>query len=129
LKRDSEVEQQVLRSIRLDSAISSREICLQSHCGVVTLSGTVPSHGECLAIYYATLRAPGVCGVVNTIDVSGDRHRTPEPSWIDTRSVPPPNPPASAHPTHDNRRLMRITHGKSKALGAKRRAVKEALTG
>ena len=85
MKRDSEVEQQVLWSLRLDSTISSREICLQSLCGVVTLSGTVPSYLECLAIYYAALRAPGVCGVVNRIEVSVDRDRTPEPSWSDTR--------------------------------------------
>ena len=71
MKIDSEVEQQVLRSLRLDSAISSREICLQSHRGVVTLSGTVPSHGESSAIYYATLRAPGVCGVVNGLTLAG----------------------------------------------------------
>jgi osmotically-inducible protein OsmY len=91
MHRDSEVEQQVLRSLRLDSAISSREICLHSHCGVVTLSGTVPSYREWSAIYYASLRSIGVCGVVNSIQVSGDRRRTPEQSWSETRSFEPPN--------------------------------------
>jgi osmotically-inducible protein OsmY len=74
MKRDSEVEQQVLRSLRLDSAISSREICLKSQCGVVILSGTVSSYRENSAIYSATPRAPGVCGVINVIEVREDSH-------------------------------------------------------
>src|SRR5687767_7241453 len=90
MKRDSEIEQQVLKSLRRDSAISSREICLHSHCGVVTLSGTVPSYREWSAIYVASLRSLGVCWVVNKIEVSGDRHRTREPSLSDTRSSQPP---------------------------------------
>ena len=74
MKRDSEVEQQVLRSLRLDSAVSSREICLKSQRGVVTLSGTVSSYRESSAIYSATLGAPGVCVVINMIEVRGDSH-------------------------------------------------------
>jgi osmotically-inducible protein OsmY len=125
MKRDSEVEQQVLKSLRLDSAISSREICLHSHCGVVTLSGTVPSYLEWSAIYHASLRSLGVCWVVNRIEVRGDRHRTLEPSLSDTRlsdtrSSQPADAPASSHPTHYNSRVVRITGGKSTASGAKR---------
>jgi|SRR2546429_7009009 len=69
MRRDSEVEQQVLRSLQLDSAISSREICVESRDGLVTLSGTVPSYHESSAIYFATRRAPGVCDVINLINV------------------------------------------------------------
>ncbi len=78
MKRDSEVEQHVLRSFKLDSAITSREICVESDCGLVTLNGTVTSYRESSAIYSATGRTPGVCGVVNKIEVRGGRHPIPE---------------------------------------------------
>ena len=116
--RDSVIEQQVLRSLRLDSAISAHEICVQSHRGVVTLSGTVPSYLERLAISYATVRAPGVCGLVNNIEVTGDSNQTTERSSSDNRSVQPANPSSAVYSTHDNSRLRRITHGKAKALAA-----------
>lgn len=67
--RDSEVEQQVLRSLKLDSAIAGREFCVESQAGVVTLSGTSPSYQMRSAIQEATQRTPGVCGVVNEIEV------------------------------------------------------------
>lgn len=67
--RDSEVEQQVLRSLKLDSAIAGREICVESQDGVVTLSGTAPSYLQRSAVHEATLRAPGVRDVVNEIEV------------------------------------------------------------
>ena len=67
--RDSEVEQHVLRSLALDSAIAGREICVESQAGVVTLSGTSPSYHGRSAIHEATRSTPGVCGVVNRIEV------------------------------------------------------------
>jgi hypothetical protein len=73
MMRDSEVEQQVLRSLELDSAIAGREICLESQDGVVTLSGTAPSYQQRSAVHEATRRALGVRGVVNTIEVKVDR--------------------------------------------------------
>jgi len=69
MRIDSEIEQQVRRSIELDSAISSREICIESHDGVITLSGTVSSYRERSTIFSATSRAPGVCAVVDKIEV------------------------------------------------------------
>lgn len=72
-KRDSEVEQQVLRMLKLDSAVAGREICVESQDGVVTLSGTALSYQQRSAAHEATLRAPGVLGVVNTIQVEVDR--------------------------------------------------------
>jgi hypothetical protein len=71
--RDSEVEQQVLRSLKLDSAIAGREICVESQDGVVTLSGTAPSYLQRSAVHEATLRAPGVRDVVDAIEVEVDR--------------------------------------------------------
>lgn len=71
--RDSEVEQQVLRSLKLESAIEGREICVESQDGVVTLSGASPSYHQRLAVHEATRRTLGVRGVVNKIDVKVDR--------------------------------------------------------
>ncbi len=70
--RDSEVEQRVLRSLKLDSAFACREICVESQDGVVTLSGTAPSFEEASAAYNATRRAPGVRGVVDKVEVEVD---------------------------------------------------------
>jgi hypothetical protein len=71
--RDSEVEQQVLRSLKLDSAIACREICVESQDAVVTLSGTALSVQQASAVHEATRRAPGVRGVVDKIEVEVDR--------------------------------------------------------
>ena len=67
-KRDSEVEQWVLRELSL-SEIRSREICVFAGDGVVTLRGSAETHQEKLAAEQAALRATGVVGVVNTIRV------------------------------------------------------------
>lgn len=93
---DSEIEQQVLRRLELDSAISSREICIESHCGVVTLSGTVPSYRESSTIYSATSRAPGVRGVVNKIEVKNGRHFIPAQSALPDQLIPLPVSPRPA---------------------------------
>lgn len=86
-KRDSEVEQQVLRTLKLDSAIACREICVESQDGVVTLSGTAPSYQERAAVREATRGTPGVCGVVNKIEVRTDRFLIPEKSQSAHASV------------------------------------------
>jgi hypothetical protein len=102
MRIDSEVEQQVLRSIELDSAISSREICIESQDGVVTLSGTVTSYRESSIIYSATSRAPGVCGVVDKIEVKDDEH------LIRAQAALPDQPislSVSRHPAPNHRRL------------------------
>jgi len=94
--RDSEVEQQVLRSLKLDSAIVGREICVESQAGVVTLSGTSPSYHARSAIREATRRTPGVYGVVNKIEVKvGGFLITEMPAGANT-SVPPLDQSASA---------------------------------
>jgi hypothetical protein len=87
-KRDSEVEQQVLRSLKVDSAVACREICVESQDGVVTLSGTARSYQQRSAVHEATLRAQGVGGVVNTIQVEVDRFLIDETAA--GASLPPP---------------------------------------
>ena len=68
-KTDSEIEQWVLRELRLEQRARSPEICVQSHDGVVTLHGTVPNYANKLAAQQAAYRVVGIAGVVNDIRV------------------------------------------------------------
>lgn len=68
IKRDSEVEQWVLRELSLGE-IRSREVSVFARDGVVTLRGTAQSNRDKLAIEEATLRANGVVGVINEMRV------------------------------------------------------------
>jgi len=67
-KRDSEVEQWVLRELSLRE-IRSREVSVFARDGVVRLRGSAQSHKDKLAIEEATRRATGVVGVVNEMRV------------------------------------------------------------
>jgi hypothetical protein len=88
MKRDSEVEQQVLRSLKLDSAIAYNEICVESHGGVVTLRGTVLNRFEKSAIYSAACQSPGVCSVVNKVEVKRGRLAISEtPKMLPEQSI------------------------------------------
>ena len=89
MKRDSEVEQQVLRTLKLNSAIQCRELCVESQAGVVTLSGTTPSHQERAAVYEATRNTPDVRHVVNKIGVKAGRSLTLEESYSANSSASP----------------------------------------
>ena len=104
MKRDSEVEQQVLRSLKLDSAIASNEICVEANGGVVTLRGTVLSHVEKSAIYSAACQSPGVYRVVNRIEVKHGRLTIPEHSKNANRAVDRVRPAFLIHPESTSRR-------------------------
>ena len=65
---DSEIEQWVLREIGSTSN-GSREICVFSHNGVVTLRGTVKSSAQKLALSRAAKIANGVVCVIDDIKV------------------------------------------------------------
>lgn len=86
---DSEIEQQVLRSLTLNATTSSREICIESQGGVVTLRGTVPTSRESSAILFATHRAPGVRGVISRIAVTRNGLSVPQHSRNVIRSPHP----------------------------------------
>ncbi len=68
-KRDSEIEQWILRELRLSKQIRSSEVCVFSCDGMVSLSGSAESHEDKLAIEEATLGATGVIGVLNEMKV------------------------------------------------------------
>jgi len=69
-KRDSEVEQWVLREFSLSNEVCSAEICVFSRDGVITLRGSAQTFQDKLAVEEATLRATGVVGVVNEMRVN-----------------------------------------------------------
>lgn len=69
VRRDSEIEQQVLRSFTLALGMTSSEICVESNEGVVTLNGTAQNRRHRSVIYSAACLASGVCRVVNNIGI------------------------------------------------------------
>ena len=66
-KTDSEIEQWVLKEIGSEKTIRSREICVQSHDGVVRLSGSVPSYANQRTAEQAAWRVDGVTRVLNDV--------------------------------------------------------------
>ena len=79
-KTDSEIEQWVLRELALAEALGSREICVQSHDGVVTLNGSVPEYADRSLAERAVYRVVGIARVVNDLKV--------KPHCAKTRKIP-----------------------------------------
>ncbi len=69
MRTDSEIEQQVLRSFSLAPGMTSQEICVESHDGVVTLRGTAQNPGDRAGIYSAACLASGVSRVIDNIEI------------------------------------------------------------
>ena len=68
-KRDSEIEQWLLRELRLEHAVSSKELCIFCSDGIATLNGTVKNDREERAALRAAERVAGVLRVINNIGV------------------------------------------------------------
>ena len=73
--RDSEIEQWVLKEIRLTTDGRLKELSVWSSNGVVTLKGTVQSRAEKLSAQQAAERAKGVVAVSNQLSLR--RRRAP----------------------------------------------------
>ena len=90
-KRDSEIEQWVLKELSLSREIDSAEICVLSNDGLVTLKGTVYNHHNRHAAGNAARLAPGVLGVLNLLTVTADvaikqpAELMPEPVFVHGR--------------------------------------------
>ena len=69
LIRDSEIEQWVLRELKMCIGVRSRELCVFARNGVVNLRGSVETLQEKLAVEQAASCANGVTGVVNELKV------------------------------------------------------------
>ncbi len=65
--RDSEIEQWVLRHLRLLELPDSREVCILSRKGIVTLNGTVANQMSKLAMHGAARNVRGVIAVINNL--------------------------------------------------------------
>lgn len=73
---DSHIEQLVLRELRLESAVRSKELCVFCSQGVVTLFGTVPDQGGRRAAERVVANAvPCVIGVINRITINAPIER------------------------------------------------------
>jgi BON domain-containing protein len=83
--RDSEIEQRILLEIRSGNGRDSREICVFSSNGTVTIHGTVRTRQIKTAIQQAASRLEAVVAVINhlkvTIDVSPTRRITTQRAW------------------------------------------------
>ena len=65
--RDSEIEQWVLRHLGLLELADSREVCVVSHEGTVTLYGTVAGKTSKQEMHKAARVAKGVVAVINNL--------------------------------------------------------------
>ena len=100
-KTDSEIEQWVLRELSL-SEIRSREVCVFSRDGVITLRGSAQTHQDKLAVEEAARRATSVVGVVNEMRVKPSTAVIGRVPFIQVQS-----PGALAQPIAIQRRVVK----------------------
>lgn len=74
-RRDSDIEQWVLRRLQQDQGLASKELCVFCCDGVVTLKGSVPSYRSKMIAQSAAVPMDGVLAVVNEIVVEPNRNR------------------------------------------------------
>lgn len=68
-RSDEQLTERVMRELKWDSRLDWTRIDVQVNDGVVTLTGTVPTHAEKLAAQSAAHRVTGVLDVANDIEV------------------------------------------------------------
>lgn len=68
-KRDSEIEQWVLRELLLARNLASQEMCVLASDGVVTLSGSVQNGANKSAAEEAVHHVVGVHSIVNNLKI------------------------------------------------------------
>jgi osmotically-inducible protein OsmY len=69
VKRDLEIQQQVMQELRWDTRVEASEIGVEVVDGVVTLSGTVSTYAQKIAAQEAAHRLVGVLDVANELQV------------------------------------------------------------
>ena len=70
MKTDVELKNDVSEALLWEPMVTSADIVINAHKGVVTLSGTVPYYAEKLAAERATQRVNGVKAIVESLEVS-----------------------------------------------------------
>ena len=73
---DSRIEQCVLRELRLEDSVISKEFCVLCSDGTATLRGTLANESEKRAVLRAAARAVGVARVIDNLKVSELKWRT-----------------------------------------------------
>ena len=68
-KSDAELQREVLRELEWDSQFREAEVGVAVECGIVVLSGTLPSPEKRQAAQRAAHRVPGVLDVANELQV------------------------------------------------------------
>lgn len=68
-KSDAELQREVLRELEWDSQFREAEVGVAVDCGIVVLSGTLPSEEKRRAAQAAAHRVPGVLDVASEIQV------------------------------------------------------------
>ena len=69
MKTDDQLKNDVLEELRWDPTVSSDDINVATHNGIVTLSGTVPHFAEKWAAERATQRVEGVQAIAEEMEV------------------------------------------------------------
>src|SRR5262245_20450883 len=69
VKRDLEIQQQVMQELRWDTRVEASNIGVEVRDGVVTLSGTVTTYPQKIAAQEAAHRVAGVLDVANDLQV------------------------------------------------------------
>ena len=95
MMRDSEIEQWVLNEIGSMSEGVSRELCVLSINGLVSLRGTVRSRNQKLSAEMAASRAKGVSAVISHLQVAPRISRKPR-TILKTQVTPSPAIPQAA---------------------------------
>jgi hypothetical protein len=73
IMRDSEIEQSVLRQLESLDLAGSREVCIFSQKGIVTLSGSI-NRASRLSVQRAARQAPGVVKIINKLTLKPPQH-------------------------------------------------------
>ncbi len=78
MKTDAQLKNDVTEELRWEPTVSSRDISVTTHDGIVTLSGSVPCYAEKMAAERAAQRVEGVKGLAEELEVnlSGVHKRT-----------------------------------------------------
>ena len=85
--RDSEIEQWVLRHLGLLELADSREVCVVSCEGIVSLYGTVGGNASKLAMHRAARAAKGVIAVINNLKSTSIELAVPPFVMVSTAKV------------------------------------------
>jgi osmotically-inducible protein OsmY len=69
MKTDAQIQADVMSELKCEPTLTAENIGVAVHCGVVTLSGTVPNYPQKFAAEKAALRIRGVKTVAEEIEV------------------------------------------------------------